>query len=113
MSRILLAFIVFAGYVMVSPALVAQNHLCSKWENRPDYMQAISTVAASYQKSYIELCTTKNILDIEVQPSRIILRDGTIVPHLRVQLHYEYDSCLFMVNKESQEISKQHCYSGT
>lgn len=88
------------------------NSKCAKWENKPEYVKAIDVVATAAGWSYEEMCTLPRIWDVEAQPSRIILRDGTVVPHVRVQLHYEYHSCLYMVNKETWQISESRCYSG-
>lgn len=85
---------------------------CEKYNNFPRYKKAIETVAADNKMSFEELCTHPRYLDVEAQPSRVILRDGEVIPHVRVQLHGEYDSCLFMVRDSDQVITSRRCYSG-
>lgn len=98
--------------VILSPITFANNN-CTKWENKPDYVKAIEVVANNEGYTYSEICQLPKIWDIEAQPSRIILRDGTVIPHVRIQLHMEYSSCLFMVNRQNWAITEQRCYSGS
>lgn len=102
--------LIFFLSVFALEALADSN--CSKWESRPDYVKALEVVAHEAGWTYEEMCTFPRILDVETQPSRIILRDGTVVPHVRVQLHYDYHSSLYMINKETWQISESRCYSG-
>lgn len=86
---------------------------CAKYEGQARYLKAIEVVAKDHDLTLEELCNLPKIWDVEAQPSRIIIRDGTVIPHVRVQLHQEYSSCLFMVNELTYTITKQNCYSGT
>lgn len=97
--------------VTISPITFA-NTLCTKWENNPDFVKAIEVVATEQKYTYQELCTKPNVLDIEAQPGRVILRDGTVIPHVTIQLHFSYHSCLFKVSKTTWDISESRCYSG-
>lgn len=75
-------------------------------------MNAIEAVAKSLEVDMETLCTDKNVWDVEAQPARVVSREGMVVPHMRVQLHYKYESCLFMVRDADLEITNQRCYSG-
>lgn len=88
-------------------------NLCSKYETSPRYMKAIETVAAHQDYSVEEFCTLPQVWDVEAQPSRIIDNKGEVIPHVRVQQHLEYSSCLFMVNETNYTITSSKCYSGT
>lgn len=88
------------------------GNLCSKYESYPRYMKAIAAVASYHNKTLDAFCSNPRVLDVEAQPSRIIKRDGEIVPHVRVQEHFEYDSCLYMVNETDYTITESRCYSG-
>ncbi|QDK38567.1 hypothetical protein [Bdellovibrio sp. NC01] len=85
---------------------------CDKWANNARLTKAIYTVAAHEDYTFEELCTLPKILDVEAQPSHIVERDGTVIPHVRVQLHMEYSSCLYMVRDSDQVITSSRCYSG-
>ena len=97
--------------LMASTATAA--NLCSKYENLPRYMKAIETVAIYQNYSLEEFCSLPKVWDVEAQPSRVINRDGEVIPHVRVQQHLEYSSCLFMVNETNYSITSHKCYSGT
>lgn len=105
--KYLLSLFVFA----MSTGAFAAN-LCTKWEHKERYVKAIKAVATEYKMTYDELCTNPNILDIEAQPSHIVLRDGTVIPHVQVQLHQSTQSCLVMVSDVDSSITKNYCYSG-
>ncbi len=98
-------------FSLLSTSVFAGN-LCSKYESYPRYMKAIATVAESQNKTLDAFCTNPRVLDIEAQPSRLIARDGEVIPHVRVQEHFEFDSCLYMVNENNYTISQSRCYSG-
>lgn len=93
-------------------SLAASANLCTKYSESERYMKALAAVATAYEMSVEELCNHPRILDIEAQPSRIILRDGTVIPHVQVQLHQSTQSCLIMVSDVDSSISKNYCYSG-
>lgn len=88
-------------------------NLCSKYEKYPRYMKAIETVATYQNYSLEEFCSLPHVWDVEAQPHRLFDRDGEIIPHVRVQQHLEYSSCLFMVNETNYTITSSKCYSGT
>lgn len=88
------------------------SDLCSKYSHNQRYTKALVIVATEYKMTFAEFCGNPHILDIEAQPSRIVLRDGTVIPHVQVQLHQATQSCLIMVNDLDSSISKKYCYSG-
>lgn len=103
--------ILSALIVLASSAAFAQNS-CDKWANNPRFVKAINVVAANEGYTFEQLCTLPKILDVEAQPTRKIERDGTVIPHVRVQLHMEYSSCLYMVRDADLAITENRCYSG-
>ncbi len=92
--------------------LANATDLCSRYEARPRYTKALQVVANFMNLEFQELCRLEDVLDIEVQPSRIVTREGEVIPHVQVQLHRAYTSCIFMVNDEDGSISNHRCYSG-
>lgn len=86
---------------------------CLKYQDSPRYIKAIQSVAAYTNYQMKELCNLPTVWDIEAQPDRVFTRDGEKIPHVRVQLHREFDSCLYMVRDSDQEITSARCYSGT
>lgn len=87
--------------------------LCSRYYQNERYMKGIEFLAQYQGLLKKEFCNLPQVLDLEVQPSRIITREGEVIPHLRIQQHYEYDSCLFMVNETDYSLTSSKCYSGT
>lgn len=100
------------GLLSFASSLSAAENMCATYAKYPRYMKAIETVAAYQNYTTEEFCNHPGILAIEAQPSRIILRDGTVIPHVTVQKHLEYSSCLYMVSDIDQSITKANCYSG-
>lgn len=103
--------ITLLALTVLSTSAFAGN-LCSKYESYPRYMKAIAAVASNQNKTLEVFCSNPRVLDIEAQPSRIITREGEVIPHVRVQEHFDYDSCLYMVNETDYSISQSRCYSG-
>lgn len=99
--------------LLVSTTTASAANLCSKYEKYPRYMKAIETVAAYQDYTLEEFCSLPQVWDVEAQPSRLFKRDGEIIPHVRVQQHLEYSSCLYMVNETDYSITSSKCYSGT
>ena len=106
-------YVVSLAILVASSFSFAATNLCTKWEHKPRYVKAIEAVAKQYKFSYEQLCTHPAILDIEAQPSHIVLVDGTVIPHVQVQLHQSTQSCLIMVNDLDLSITKNYCYSGS
>lgn len=86
--------------------------LCARYENNQRYFTAVKTVAAYLGYSMEQLCHHPSFLDIEVQPSRVITRNGNIEPHVKVQFHKNYESCYYKVRDQDQKITESRCYSG-
>lgn len=93
-------------------AQAATNHCDEYWNRDPRYIDAIKAVATYTMRSFEELCTLPGLLDIEAQPDRVITRAGDVIPHVSVQLHREWDSCMYKVRDADKEITSAHCYSG-
>ncbi|WP_374029968.1 hypothetical protein [Bdellovibrio bacteriovorus] len=105
-------FILASLTLILSTTAFAQQDNCQKYATKDRYMTAIKTVAAHVEYSIDELCTLPKVLDIEAQPSRVITPKGDVIPHVRVQLHMAYESCLYMVRDADQVITSSRCYSG-
>lgn len=93
-------------------AQAATNHCDEYYSRDPRLIEAIKAVANHTMRSFDELCTLPGLLDIEAQPDRVITRAGDVIPHVTVQLHREYDSCLYKVRDSDKEITSARCYSG-
>lgn len=92
---------------------VSASQLCTRYENSPRYMKAIATVAAAQDYSVEEFCSLPRVWDLQVDPTRKINEKGEVIPHVRVQQHFESDSCLYLVDETTYEIVQTKCYSGT
>lgn len=97
--------------LLSAPSAFAAN-LCSRYDHRPEYLTAIKAVAQYENVSFEHVCTDANILDIEAQPSHIVTPQGDVIPHVQIQLHRSYSSCLYMVNDVNHTITSRNCYSG-
>lgn len=104
-------WILSLSFVFLSLGAFAQTK-CDRYQNNARYMKAIETVAASLDFKLEELCHLEKVMDIEAQPTHITTLEGEVIPHVRVQLHMAYESCLYLVRDSDQFISKNYCYSG-
>lgn len=98
--------------IFFSSAVSASN-LCARYENSPRYMKAIETVATAQDYSVAEFCSLPRVWDLQVDPTRRINEKGEVIPHVRVQQHYESDSCLYLIDETTYDIVQTKCYSGT
>ena len=103
---------IFFACAMLSTTVSAAN-LCSRYENSERYMKAIEVVATSQDYTVAEFCALPRVWDLQVDPTRKINQKGEIIPHVRVQQHYESDSCLYLIDETTYEIVQTKCYSGT
>lgn len=108
MAAALVALVFAAGIAQAAPT----NHCADYVDREPRYLDAIRAVAEYTMRSFDEFCTMPGVLDIEAQPDRVIERDGTVIPHITVQLHREMDSCLYKVRDRDKVITSARCYSG-
>ncbi|MBY0412954.1 MAG: hypothetical protein K2Q18_02255 [Bdellovibrionales bacterium] len=102
----------FLAVLILTTSTNAAN-LCARWESSPRYMKAIAFLATYQDYTIEEFCNLPHVLDLELQPTRIILRDGEVIPHVRIQQHSEYSSCLYMINEKDYSLTSSKCYSGT
>lgn len=86
--------------------------LCSRYDNNTRYYKALTTVATYLGYKMEVLCQHPMFLDIEIQPNRVITRNGDIEPHVKVQLHKSYDSCYYLVRDVDQKVTEARCYNG-
>ncbi|MFA5583585.1 MAG: hypothetical protein WDA09_05160 [Bacteriovoracaceae bacterium] len=98
-----------ASLLCVSSAYASD--LCTRYENNTRYFTAIETVADYLGYELNQLCNHPSFLDIEVQPSRVITRNGEVQPHVKVQFHKNYESCYYKVRDEDKAITESRCYS--
>ena len=93
--------------IFATPTLAAVNHCQKPFEQQ----KAIDSTIAFARLAKNDVCQAPEILEIQVEPTRIVKPDGEVIPHYRVQYHYAYHSCLFLVSRVDQSISKHYCYS--
>jgi len=87
------------------------SDLCSRYENNTRYYTAIETVADYLGYSMEQVCQHPAFLDIEVQPNRVITREGKVEPHVKVQFHKNYESCYYLVRDLDKKVTDSRCYS--
>ena len=104
--------LLFALVTLLSASSTFAANLCSRYEKRPEYIQAIKAVAEYEKYTFEQVCNSPNILDIEAQPSHIVTPNGDVIPHVQIQLHSSYSSCNYMVNDVNHTITSRNCYSG-
>lgn len=109
--KLLLAAMTLFGSSAAFAADASVNH-CTRYENRPQYLAAINAVAAFNKVSNEELCANTRILEIEAQPTHTVTVEGEVIPHVQLQLHFDYSSCLYMVRISDNAITSKRCYSG-
>lgn len=97
---------------LVGSPLIMATDLCSRYENNVRYSKGIDVLAQFQNYSREEFCQLPRVLDLEIQPGRIITREGEVIPHLRIQQHYAESSCLYMISEIDWSISEKRCYSG-
>lgn len=101
---------VLLATLLISSSAFAQD-LCTKWRSNERYERALNTLAQYLEYDPAVMCTLPGVLDIEVQPSRIIDQNGDVIPHVRIYFHKSYESCYYMVRDEDQEITSGRCFS--
>jgi hypothetical protein len=102
----------FILLALLSVSSAFAGDLCTRYDNNARYSKAISTVAAHLGYSLEALCNHPSFLDIEVQPNRVITRNGDVEPHVKVQFHKNYESCYYLVRDLDQAVTQSRCYSG-
>lgn len=91
---------------------VSANDLCTKYEHNARFMKAVTTVAKFQKYTKEEFCKLESVLDVEVQPSQVIDYEGNVIPHVQVQQHKSWGSCLYLVNELDYSMTQAYCYSG-
>ncbi len=104
--------VVLASLMLLGSSQALAQNLCTRYENRPLYLAAIQAVAQTEKMTFEGLCSNAEILDIEAQPSHTVTREGEVIPHVQLQLHMNYRSCLYMVRNADKVITSSRCYSG-
>jgi hypothetical protein len=99
-----------AALLFVSSTAFAQD-FCSRWNSNPRYEKALQSLASHLDYDLNEMCTLPSLLEIEVQPTRIIDTRGEVVPHVRIYFHRSYESCYYMVRDLDQVITDARCFS--
>lgn len=96
----------------LSLALVSSSafaNLCTPYDNRPEYMTALTALVAMQNKTLDEVCNSARILDIEIQPSQIIV-GGEIIPQWAVYFHYNEDSCKYLLSRADLTLTSSRCF---
>ncbi len=99
-----------AALLLISSTAFAQD-FCSNWRSNPRYDKALNTLATHLEYAPEEMCSLPTLLGIEVQPFRVIDRDGEVIPHVRIYFHRSYESCYFMVRDADQVVTDGRCFS--
>ncbi len=107
MRSLILASVLFVSSI----GFAAEKNSCARY-TQERYIKAITVVAENLGLTYKELCALPRVWDVEAQPSHKITREGERIPHVRIQLHGEYESCLYMVRDADWTITENRCYSG-
>ncbi|MCM2351903.1 MAG: hypothetical protein NDI69_17955 [Bacteriovoracaceae bacterium] len=101
----------FVAALFISSTAFAQD-FCSRWRGNPRYDQALNSLSAHLEYEPNVMCSLPALLDIEVQPFRVIDEQGEVIPHVRIYLHRAYESCYYMVRDADQVITSGRCFSG-
>lgn len=94
--------------VLISTSALA-NNLCTPYDNRPEYMNALNALVTLQNKTLEEVCNSSRILDIEIQPSQVIV-EGEIIPQWAVYFHYNEDSCKYLLNRADLTLTSSRCF---
>lgn len=97
------------GLAVLSSSAFA-NNLCTKYDNRSEYINALTALVTHMDRSLEEVCSSPRILDIEIQPSQIINREGQAVPQFAVYFHYNEESCKYLLNRETLTLTSSRCF---
>jgi len=84
-------------------------NLCERYVGDAEKWRALETVVMSQSRTLDETCHSPRILDIEIQPSQVVV-DGEFVKHWAVFFHYNEESCKFMVNRDEYTITSRRCF---
>ena len=87
------------------------SNLCQKLDAKPAYLQALTVVATNMQYTMSEICSHERILDIQIDNTKIINKDGQVEPHIWVTLHYNEYSCQYFVRDEDMIVTRKNCYN--
>lgn len=89
--------------------LASANH-CSKYQNRPEYMNALSALSVRQMRPLFEICESSRIMDVEVAPSQVI-RNGETIPQMVIYLHYSEYSCKYLLDRKELTLTESRCFS--
>lgn len=84
--------------------------LCTKYDNRPEYLGSLRALLAIQNRGMGEVCNSSRILDIEIQPSQIINQQGDVIPHFAIFFHYNEESCKYMMNRADLTLTSSRCF---
>jgi hypothetical protein len=98
--------------IALTLALVSTSafaNLCTPYDNRPEYMTALKALVTMQNKTMDEVCNSERIVDIEIQPSQVII-GGEIIPQWAVYFHYNEDSCKYLLNRADLTLTESRCF---
>lgn len=87
----------------------AYANLCTKYDNRPEYMTALTALVEMQNKTLDEVCNSARILDIEIQPSQVIVQ-GEIIPQWAIYFHHNEDSCKYLLDRADLTLTSSRCF---
>lgn len=93
---------------LLVPSFAFAN-LCDRYTADRGKWQALETVARAQARTTEEICKSERIVDIEIQPSQVIVQ-GEIFPQWAVFFHYNEESCKFMVGRDDYTMTSRYCF---
>lgn len=100
------AFIVLIGLMSFS---AQAGNLCTRYENDEVKFSALEALSEQINMSLEVICNHPRMLDIEIQPSQIIIQ-GEVVPQTAIFFHYNEESCKYLVNRQDLTLTSSKCF---
>lgn len=98
-----------AGLMLTLSTFASANH-CVQYQDRPEYMNALSALSVRQMLPLYEICESERIMDVEVSPSQVI-RNGEAIPQMVIYLHYAEYSCKFLLDRKDLTLTESRCFS--
>lgn len=89
----------------------ARAELCSRYDSKPEYINALTALAKHVDMSMDEVCNHPRIMDIQIHPSQIINRQGEVIPQIAIYFHYSEHSCKYLLNRQDLSMTESRCFN--
>lgn len=100
------AFIVLLGLMSFS---AQASNLCTRYVNDSARYSALTALVEQINMDLEAVCTSPRILDIEIQPSQMVIQ-GEIVPQMAIYFHYNEESCKYLINRQDHTLTTSKCF---